>query len=76
MNFTKQTSTQNPPQIHTSQIKGKTVFMFKPAKLSSALTENTTTPEKKQDDIHLDITLDLSDRGFNIVPHLQTVLGT
>jgi hypothetical protein len=39
--------------------------MFKPAKLSSALTENATTPEKLMSektpsDVQIDITLDLS----------------
>jgi|LauGreDrversion4_2_1035121.scaffolds.fasta_scaffold67017_2 hypothetical protein len=44
--------------------------MFKPAKLSSAMTDNTCTPEKtpKNADLQIDITLDLSSKDFLQVP--------
>ncbi|TNV74701.1 hypothetical protein FGO68_gene6590 [Halteria grandinella] len=53
--------------------------MFKPSKLSSAHTDNATTPEKvggesKAADLQVEITLDLSSKELQYLPKIQTLL--
>ena len=51
------------------------MFMFKPAKLSSVLTESQTTPVKGDRQLLIDITMDLSNRSLKEIPIIGTFIN-
>jgi len=65
---------QQEPTFNQQALQGKTVFMFKPTKLSSALSEHVTPEKQKSAEVTVEISVDLSKRDLSVVPPLETFL--